>query len=100
MTVTKIGRTLLTLVGCIAIVTPGLAQPVAAPGPDKPNVRADEGFNGELASYVDQARQEFNVPGIAVAVVKDGTVVFEQGFGKRNLSDGKPVDAHTMFCIA
>ena len=56
--------------------------------------------NIDLASYVDRARQEFNVPGIALAVVKDGAVVFEQGFGKRNLNDGKLVDAHTMFCIA
>jgi CubicO group peptidase (beta-lactamase class C family) len=100
MTVTRIGKLLLTLVGCIAIVTPGRAQRAAAPGADEPNERADEAPNIDLASYVDQARQEFNVPGIALAVVKDGTVVFEQGFGKRNLNDGKLVDAHTMFCIA
>jgi CubicO group peptidase (beta-lactamase class C family) len=54
----------------------------------------------DLGPYIDQVRHEFNVPGIAVAIVKDGTVVFEQGFGTRNLSSGARVDAHTMFCIA
>ena len=95
MTVTRIGKLLLTLVGCIAIVTPARAQRAAAPGADEPNERADEAPNIDLASYVDRARQEFNVPGIALAVVKDGAVVFEQGFGKRNLNDGNLVDVHT-----
>lgn len=54
----------------------------------------------DLATYVDEARKQFNVPGIAIVVVKDGRVAFEQAFGERNVKDGKPVDAHTMFCIA
>jgi CubicO group peptidase (beta-lactamase class C family) len=56
--------------------------------------------DGDLASYVNDVRHTFNVPGIALSVVKDGHVVFEQGFGKRDLNEGNPVDAHTMFCIA
>jgi CubicO group peptidase (beta-lactamase class C family) len=56
--------------------------------------------NGDLASYVEEARRTFDVPGIAVSVVADGHVVFEQGFGKRDLNAGDPVDAHTLFCIA
>jgi CubicO group peptidase (beta-lactamase class C family) len=54
----------------------------------------------DLAPYAERARREFNVPGLAVAVVKDGNVLFEQGFGQRNLEGGGAVDAHTLFCIA
>jgi CubicO group peptidase (beta-lactamase class C family) len=35
--------------------------------------------NSALATYAEKGRREFNVPGLAVAVVKDGKVVFEQG---------------------
>ncbi len=53
--------------------------------------------------YVEGVRKQFDVPGIAVAIVKDGQVVFERGFGAREVGkDGKskPVDANTLFAIA
>jgi len=53
-----------------------------------------------LDSTVERARQEFNVPGIAVAVVKDGQVVLAKGFGVRKLGDPAPVTADTLFGIA
>jgi CubicO group peptidase (beta-lactamase class C family) len=53
-----------------------------------------------LDNVVERARKEFNVPGIAVAVVKDGKVVAEKGYGVRRLGDSAPVTAHTVFGIA
>ena len=54
--------------------------------------------------YVDQvverARKEFDVPGIAVAIVKDGEVVLAKGYGVRKLGDPAPVDSKTLFGIA
>jgi CubicO group peptidase (beta-lactamase class C family) len=54
--------------------------------------------------YVDQvverARQAFDVPGIAVAIVKDGKVVVAKGYGVRKLGDPAPVTEHTLFRIA
>jgi CubicO group peptidase (beta-lactamase class C family) len=44
--------------------------------------------------------KELNVPGIAVAVVKDGKVVMAKGYGVRSLATNEPVDAHTLFGIA
>ena len=44
-------------------------------------------------------RKTFQVPGIAVAVVKDGEIVFERGWGERELGKAS-VDAHTLFAIA
>ena len=55
---------------------------------------------GDFAAYVDSARKTFDVPGIAVAIVKDGRVVLEQGFGVRELGKPATVDAHTLFAIA
>ncbi|MFC3551712.1 serine hydrolase [Lysobacter cavernae] len=59
----------------------------------------------DFDAYVEGVRRQFDVPGIAVAIVKDGQVVLERGFGVRQLENnaqGKPspVDAHTLFAIA
>jgi CubicO group peptidase (beta-lactamase class C family) len=53
-----------------------------------------------LDKVVDHARKEFNVPGIAVAVVKDGKPVVLKGYGIRRLGDPAPVTPHTIFGIA
>ena len=54
--------------------------------------------------YVDQvverARKEFDVPGIAVAIVKDGKVVLAKGYGVRKLGETAPVTAQSLFRIA
>ena len=54
----------------------------------------------DFGAYVDSARKTFDVPGIAVAIVKDGKVVMEQGFGLREIGKPDKVDAHTLFAIA
>jgi CubicO group peptidase (beta-lactamase class C family) len=42
----------------------------------------------------------FEVPGMAVAVVKDGRVVLAKGYGVRRLGEAAPVDSRTLFGIA
>jgi len=42
----------------------------------------------------------FDVPGMAVAVVKDGQVVMAKGYGVSSLKTRAPVDANTLFGIA
>jgi CubicO group peptidase (beta-lactamase class C family) len=54
----------------------------------------------DFDAYVTRVLQEFNVPGVAVAIVKDGEVVLEQGFGVRKIGEPARVDAHTRFAIA
>lgn len=53
-----------------------------------------------LDETVERARRAFNVPGIAVAVVKDGKVVVAKGYGVRKLGEPEPVTPHTLFGIA
>jgi CubicO group peptidase (beta-lactamase class C family) len=54
----------------------------------------------DFDAYVEGVRRQFDVPGIAVAIVKDGKVVLERGYGVRELGKDVPVDAHTLFAIA
>lgn len=70
---------------------PGAAQ-VAAP-PQVPELAG-------LSAYIQEAMEDWEVPGLAIAVVKDGEVVFAQGYGERVLDGGEPVDEHTLFAIA
>lgn len=53
----------------------------------------------DLDAYVERARKTFDVPGIAVAIVKDGHVVIAKGYGVRKLGDPTPVTADTLFGI-
>jgi CubicO group peptidase (beta-lactamase class C family) len=53
-----------------------------------------------LDQVVEHARKEFEVPGIAVAIVKDGKVVLAKGYGVRKLGESAPVTAQSLFPIA
>ncbi len=78
----------------------------------KPVGEARESFAGKTAQRLDTERvallkafiqsgmKQLNVPGVAVALLEHGQVVFEGGFGVRELGRPEPVDAHTLFLIA
>ncbi|HXJ89265.1 MAG TPA: serine hydrolase [Candidatus Binatia bacterium] len=53
----------------------------------------------DLNAYVARSMKTFDVPGMAVALVKDGKIVFAKGYGVRKLGDPTPVDEFTMFAI-
>ena len=50
-------------------------------------------------AYAEKARQDWNVPGMAIAIVKDDKIVFAKGFGVRKLGEATPVDERTLFAI-
>ncbi len=54
----------------------------------------------QVDSLVQATLKAFDVPGIAVAVVKDGKVVFAKGYGVASLNTKRPVDENTRFGIA
>ena len=54
----------------------------------------------DLDAYVARVMQTFEVPGIALAIVKDGRVLLARGYGVRKLGDATPVDDRTLFGIA
>jgi CubicO group peptidase (beta-lactamase class C family) len=53
-----------------------------------------------IDSLVSRTLKTFDVPGIAVCVIKDGKVIHSKGYGVRSLATGQPVDEHTLFGIA
>ncbi len=50
-------------------------------------------------AYVQHVMQQWQVPGLAVAIVKDGKVVLARGYGVRELGKPAPVDGNTIFDI-
>ena len=53
-----------------------------------------------LDAYFAEALDDWPVPGFAVAIVQDGEVVFEKGYGVTEAGTSNPVDEHTLFAIA
>ncbi len=78
--------------GLIAVLAltaslPAHAQRAPAPPPD-------------IDAYVARTLRTFQVPGVAVAIVKDGQAVLARGYGIRRVGDTTRVDARTRFGIA
>src|SRR5437899_6839898 len=62
---------------------------------------AAQGFRQrDFDAYVARGVDRLQTPGAAIAVVKDGRVLFAKGYGVRTLGDTARVDAHTLFQIA
>jgi len=53
-----------------------------------------------LRDFVAEAAETLDVPGVGLALIDQGEVVFEGGVGVRSLDDAAPVDADTRFMIA
>ncbi len=54
----------------------------------------------DLDGLFKRALTEYNVPGMAIAIVKDGEVVLSKGYGVRTAGTEKKVDDNTLFAIA
>ncbi|MGD9993505.1 MAG: serine hydrolase [Salinivirgaceae bacterium] len=52
-----------------------------------------------LEQYINKALEAWNIPGVAVGIVKDGQVILEKGFGVKQLGSPNPVDENTLFMI-
>ncbi len=53
-----------------------------------------------LRAFVQESMDKLGVPGASIALIDKGKVVFEGGFGVRELGKPEPVDARTRFMIA
>ncbi|NQZ75354.1 MAG: beta-lactamase family protein [Ekhidna sp.] len=54
----------------------------------------------EIDQYIEEARKDWNVPGMAVGIVKDGEVVLSKGYGFKEIGGEDKVDDNTVFAIA
>lgn len=53
-----------------------------------------------LDAYITKGMSDWQIPGLAIAIVKDGKVVLMKGYGVSNLETKAPVDENTLFMIA
>ncbi|HMP80026.1 MAG TPA: serine hydrolase [Pirellulaceae bacterium] len=81
------------VVGWVCLIVFGLLtrSAVAQTPPD---------FLQDIDSFIRQVQTDWNIPGLAVGIVKDDAVVFAQGYGVRTLGQPELVDADTLFVIA
>lgn len=83
----------------------GPLEPVGDTPPDAyaarpiPPAQVDAAVSG-LDRLVTDAMQRTGVPGMSVAVVRGGQIVYAKGFGLRELGKDAPVDADTVFQLA
>ena len=86
-------RTLLVALVWALVTVPARTAPLGAQGASSPAA-----LDG-LDAYVARAVRDWNVTGLAIAVVKDDSVVFAKGYGVRELGRPGAVDAQTRFAI-
>ena len=53
-----------------------------------------------LDAYITRGMQQWQIPGLSIAIVKDGEVVLMKGYGVKELGKEEKVDENTLFIIA
>ena len=61
--------------------------------------RAQEAPLVGFDDYVNKALKDWEVPGMAIAIVKDDKLLLAKGYGVRKLGEPTPVDERTLFAI-
>ncbi len=64
------------------------------------HARADDPRLENFSSFIQSELREWSAPGVAVAVIKNGEVIFGDGFEYRNVDEQTPVTPSTLFPIA
>src|SRR5438045_1986655 len=64
------------------------------------DLTANDGEAEKLHAFIEQGMQEWSLAGLAVAVVKEDSVVFIRGYGVRDIRSKEPIDESTIFQLA
>jgi CubicO group peptidase (beta-lactamase class C family) len=64
-----------------------------------PQISRSQALDAAFDEYVNNAMKTWQVPGVAIAVVKDDQIVMAKGYGVRELGKPAPVDEKTLFAI-
>jgi CubicO group peptidase (beta-lactamase class C family) len=76
----------------VFLLVSGLQSGPGLPAPAKDPLKG-------LDAYILKAMKDWELPGLAVAVVKDDKVIFAKGYGLRDIGKNDPVDENTLFAI-
>lgn len=96
------GLRIVTLAVLLPFLGPALMAGAAQAPPETAGasvIRPEPGPLAHFDEYVHRAVEDWDVPGLAVAVVKDGELVFSQGYGVRTLAGDGRADPQTLFAI-
>jgi CubicO group peptidase (beta-lactamase class C family) len=92
----QVGRSLLALV--ILAVSPAILRAQEPKKPADTVTSAKQALVG-FDSFLEEAIKAWEVPGLAIAIVKNGEVIMTQGFGLRDVAHKLPVTPKTLFAI-
>ena len=95
MCITRVPLAVSLFTTLLVIATTAVGEGEDRSGPTPAVSAAFDGFD----TYVDQMLERWEVPGLAVGVVKDGKVIYMDGFGYRDVEKGLAVTPETLFAI-
>jgi CubicO group peptidase (beta-lactamase class C family) len=65
------------------------------------NYSQESAFNEKyIDSTINSFKQKWNIPGISIAIAKDGRLIYAKGFGYADTSKKEPVTTNSLFRIA
>ena len=83
-------RAVLAVIICVGVTFSNFAFAQQSP----------QSFPKELDEYVAATVRDWEIPGVAVAVVKDGKVIAARGYGVREMGKPETIDENTIFDAA
>jgi CubicO group peptidase (beta-lactamase class C family) len=83
----KTFKILLTLLVTIALGTSAIAQD-------------DTAKNKKLNTMIEAGMKDWQIPGLAVVVVKNGEVIYKKAYGVKDMETKEPVNEQTLFSMA
>lgn len=86
--------------GVMALLTAFCISPIRAEAFDADGGMLDwprEEMAAALDHFIAERMEELSVPGVAIAIVADGEIVFEKGYGIADADGDQPVTPNTMF---
>src|SRR5687768_11353396 len=96
----KLIRTVLSLFLALSFFTALVPQAVLAQTSTQARVSDDlQARLAKIEEKVEARRKELGIPGMSLAIVKDGEVVLMKGFGYKNFEKQIPVTPDTQFAI-
>ena len=85
-------RFLFTVVICFYIMLPLLKEKTLAQNSDK--------YIVQFSRFLEDLRHELKIPGLSAAIVKDGTLLWAEGFGFSDLEKGIKATPETAYFLA
>jgi CubicO group peptidase (beta-lactamase class C family) len=64
------------------------------------DVQTPDFVKDSLDAYVSRAMKIWQIPGVAICIVKDGQIVHQKAYGIKRWGEASKVDEHTVFPIA